>query len=89
MGDTTDASAYGLGALVAHIMLNTAYAPRTLAPAECNYAQIEKEALGIIFGVTKFHEFLYGCKFTLVNDHKPLLTFLGPKSQISRLAAAK
>ena len=42
-----------------------------------------------MFGVTKFHKFLYGRKFTLVTDHKPLLTLLGPKSQISPLAAAR
>ena len=50
---------------------------------------MEKEALAIVFGVRKFHQYIYGRRFTLVTDHKPLLTILGPKTGIPSLAAAR
>ena len=49
------------------------YTSKTLNMAELNYTQIEKEELELVFAVKKFHQFLYGHKFTLYTDHKPIL----------------
>lgn len=42
-----------------------------------------------MFGVKKFHQFLYGRKFALLTDHKPLTTIFGSKAGIPSLAAAR
>lgn len=67
----------------------TAYAWRSLSPAEKNYSQIEKEGLAIDFGITKFYMYLYGKKFVLYTDHKQLLIKLfAPGSTTPVLAAS-
>lgn len=73
----TDASPYGVSAVLSHIYPDRTerviqYASNALTETQKKYAQIDKEVFAIIFGVKKFHQFLYGNRFTLLTDHKPL-----------------
>lgn len=80
-----DASPVGLGAVL--IQINErgpriiAYASKSLSDTEQRYAQIEKEALALVWGVERFHFYLYGRTFELITDHKPLETIFGSRSK--------
>ena len=55
----TDASPIGIGAVLLQPaedgkLLPVSHASRILQPAERNYSQLDREALAVIFGVTKF-----------------------------------
>lgn len=85
---TTDASNYALGAVLAQIQNSLekpiAFASRTLSKTEENYSTTEKEALAIMWAVEKYRPYLFGNKFTLVTDHKPL-TFIKSSVKNSKI----
>ena len=72
---TCDASKFGLGATHEQKFNDNwepiAFASRTLTPAEINYCLI----IAQINYWSKFHEYVYGRKFLIENDHKPLKPF--------------
>ena len=50
------------------------FASRALTGSERNYQNLERECLATIWGMEKFHYFLYGKEFTLETDQKPLVS---------------
>lgn len=86
---TTDASNFAVGAVLSQGPIGkdrpVAFASRTLNKAECNYSTIEKEALAIVFAVKYFRPYLFGNKFQLYTDHKPLTYLFNIKDPSSRL----
>lgn len=65
------------------------FVSRALNKAKKNYSTLEKEALAIIFSVTKLRQYLLGYSFILQTDHKLLLTIFGEHNGIPVMAAAR
>ncbi|KAL4085150.1 hypothetical protein QTP88_027442 [Uroleucon formosanum] len=86
---TCDASNYAVGCVLSQGVipadLPIAYASRTLNKAEINYSTTEKELVAIMFGVKQFRPYVYGQKFTIITDHKPLTWLFSVKDPGSRL----
>ena len=82
VGISYDASDTGQGTVLFHRCPDGSGRPvanvsKTLTDTKRCYSQIQ-EALAIVFALHKFHQFLYSRLFTLVSDHKPLLSLFSP-----------
>lgn len=90
---TVDSSSYGCGGVLSQD--NNGYdAPisfisRTFKKGEINKAIIEKELIAIHFALKTFRHYLYGQKFIVYTDHKPLIYLFKLKNPSSKLMRIK
>lgn len=89
-----DASAYGMGGVIMHELTDRSlhpiiYVSKAFNAAQKNYSQIEKETEAIAFTVKRCHKYLFGRKFELHTDHKPLLTIFVSKKGIPVITASR
>lgn len=86
---TTDASNHAIGAVLSQGKIGSdlpvAYASRTLNKSECSYSTIEKEMLAIVWAVKYFRPYLFGRKFKIYSDHRPLQWLFSLKEPNSKL----
>lgn len=86
---TTDASNFALGAILSQGPIGSdlpvCFASRTLSETEQRYSTIEKELLAIVWATKYFRPYLYGNKFKIITDHKPLTWLFSLKEPNSKL----
>lgn len=86
---TVDASKNACGAMLSQVYnemdMPISYISRSFQKGELNKATIEKELLAIHFAITYYRPYVYGKKFIVKSDHKPLIFLYNMKNPSSKL----
>lgn len=86
---TTDASNISCGAILSQeydkVQLPIAYASRTFTKGERNKSVIERELAAIHWAIQYFRPYVYGTKFLVKTDHRPLTYLFSMKNPSSKL----
>ena len=86
---TTDAPEKAIGGVFSQEVYPVIYVSRKLSQAEQNYSNFEREALAIVFVVTRLKQLLLGRRITLQTDLKPLKYLFAPNEEIPKKASAR
>ena len=76
-----DASPVGLSAILSQEDRPVLCVSRKLSKVETRYSQTEREALAVVWACERLHYYLYGIKFTVLSDHKPLEVLYSPRGK--------
>ena len=87
---TTDASDYCIGACLSQLNEDNVEVPvyfisHKLSATQSRWPTIEKEAYAIFYSVKKLDYILYGAKFTIKTDHRPLIYILNSPSSNKKI----
>lgn len=83
----TDASPWGLGAVLVQAKVNSeewriiACASKSLTTVECRYPQLHREALAIVWAMERFAYYLLGRRFILRSDSEALMFMVKGKGR--------
>jgi hypothetical protein len=90
----TDASNVGIAAVLYQRIYNEKtkkvetryilFMARSLQDRERRYSAIQRELLGIVFALTKYHYYVWGRQFTLYTDHRAL-TFIHTQKDLNSM----
>ena len=84
-----DALLVGIGAILEQNGQPVTCVSKTLTTAEKGYPQIEREVLAIVWSIERLHKYLFGRKFTVVTNKKPLFFLCNPGKAIPVMTAAR
>ena len=84
----TDSSDTSTGAVITQVDKNGFYRPlefggRSLTEQEVRYSVTDRELLGVIFGIKRFHHYIDGTHFTLYSDHTALVSLFNKRENIN------
>lgn len=86
----TDASKLGIGGILSQLRDGfekpIAYFSKKLNKAQSNYSATELELLAVVESMKHIRCYLYGRKFTIITDHRPLKWLINLKDPNSKLA---
>lgn len=86
---STDASNVALGAMIGQeynkIIKPVHYASISMTPGDMNKSTIEKELAGIYWAVRYYKPYIFGTRFVLLTDHKPLVYLFSLRDPTSKL----